>query len=398
MNRLRHIFQWELRSQEAKAIVLFVLGWLLARLSKREPDLWLFAERGTDARDNGWWMFRYVMEQHPEVNAHFVISPDSEDYQRLERWSDRLIPYNSLRHYIWIWKASRAISTHVSGYLPYYIREVPAFRRLYHRWSPRTRLIWIQHGVIMNNMKQFHFDRTYLDLLICGAKPEYDFIARTFGFPQGVVRYTGLARHDGLHQVSVNHKQILLMPTWRQWLLKRADFMQSDYRRIYTVLLTDPRLHAMLQTQGCNLIFYPHYEVQPYIEVFQELPLPGCVQIADKIHYDVQSLLKESALLITDYSSVGMDFAYMRKPIIYFQFDESTFFEGHYTTGYYDYHEGLGDWCSEIDQLLELIQLRLAAGLQMPACFRKRADAFFPLYDQQNCRRNYEAILETTYL
>lgn len=395
MNQLHHIFQWGLRLQEAKAIFLFVLGWFLARMGKREQGLWLFAERGTDARDNGWWMFRYVMERHPEVNARFVISSDSTDRDRLSRWSDRLIPYNSLRHYIWIWKAGCAISTHVSGYLPYYIREVPAFRRLYHRWSSQTKLIWIQHGVIMNDMPQFHYDRAYLDCLICGAKPEYDFIAGTFGFPEGVVRYTGLARHDGLHQLSVKPKQLLLMPTWRQWLLKRDDFMQSNYRQTYSRLLTDQRLHAMLEDNGCTLVFYPHYEVQPYIEVFQQLPLPACVQIADKEHYDVQQLLKESALLITDYSSVGMDFAYMRKPIIYFQFDEQTFFGGHYATGYYDYHEGLGDWCDQIDQLLQLLQQRLETHLQMSDIYRSKADTFFPLYDQQNCRRNYEAIWET---
>ena len=43
--------------------------------------------------------------------------------------------------------------------------------------------------------------------------------------------------------------------------------------------------------------------------------------IADWKKYDVQGLLKESALLITDLSSVFMDFAYMRKPMIYYQFD-----------------------------------------------------------------------------
>ena len=35
--------------------------------------------------------------------------------------------------------------------------------------------------------------------------------------------------------------------------------------------------------------------------------------LADWKNYDIQELLKESAFLITDYSSVFMDFAYMRK-------------------------------------------------------------------------------------
>ena len=78
------------------------------------------------------------------------------------------------------------------------------------------------------------------------------------------------------------------------------------------------------------------------------------------------------------------------------QFDEQAFFGGHYTAGYYDYHQGLGDWCDQIDSLLQLLQQRLEAGLQMGVVHRVKADTFFPLYDQQNCRRNYEAIVDTT--
>ena len=68
----------------------------------------------------------------------------------------------------------------------------------------------------------------------------------------------------------------------------------------------------------------------------------------DEVHYylvcnvdnseiDIQNLLKDSALMITDYSSVFMDFAYMEKPEIYFQFDEDQFRSTHYAKGYFDY-------------------------------------------------------------
>lgn len=41
--------------------------------------------------------------------------------------------------------------------------------------------------------------------------------------------------------------------------------------------------------------------------------------------YDVQQLLKESLLLITDYSSVFFDMMYMNKPVIFYQFDENQY-------------------------------------------------------------------------
>lgn len=41
-------------------------------------------------------------------------------------------------------------------------------------------------------------------------------------------------------------------------------------------------------------------------------------------------MLKESRLIIADYSSVAFDFAYMNKPLLYFQFDEEEYRTKHY--------------------------------------------------------------------
>lgn len=55
---------------------------------------------------------------------------------------------------------------------------------------------------------------------------------------------------------------------------------------------------------------------------------------------DVQALLKSAAFLVTDYSSIAFDFAYMYKPMVYFQFDQERFREGQYPSGYFRYEAG----------------------------------------------------------
>ena len=50
--------------------------------------------------------------------------------------------------------------------------------------------------------------------------------------------------------------------------------------------------------------------------------------------------------MLTDYSSVAFDFAYLRKPIVYAHFDKEAFFSGEhsYTAGYFDYErDGFGE-------------------------------------------------------
>ena len=41
--------------------------------SAKYRELWLVCERGNDARDNGYWFYRYLKEKHPEINARYVI-------------------------------------------------------------------------------------------------------------------------------------------------------------------------------------------------------------------------------------------------------------------------------------------------------------------------------------
>lgn len=34
---------------------------------------WVVIERGTDARDNGYWFYKYIKEKHPEQKVNFAI-------------------------------------------------------------------------------------------------------------------------------------------------------------------------------------------------------------------------------------------------------------------------------------------------------------------------------------
>ena len=115
--------------------------------------------------------------------------------------------------------------------------------------------------------------------------------------------------------------------------------------------------------------------------------------IANWPEYDCQKLLKEAECLITDYSSVAMDFAYMRKPVLYYQFDYEQFRKGHMGEGYYDYHkDGFGPICENGDALIKSLQNTAENNFCMKQEYQKRCDDFFYFNDRNYCRRNYEAI------
>ena len=110
---------------------------------------------------------------------------------------------------------------------------------------------------------------------------------------------------------------------------------------------------------------------------------------------DVQTLLMESALLITDFSSIQFDFAYMLKPEIYYQFDEARYWGTHHDRGYFDYRaDGFGEVVTTQEALLTAIEAALASECAVTPEMQKHIRDTFGALDDHNCERNHQAIRE----
>lgn len=351
--------------------------------------LWLVMERGNDARDNGYWFYRYLRTAHPEVNARYVISDDSPDRDRLSPLGGT-VRFGSLRHKLMYLCADVLAGTHVYPAAP----DLMAFYHLApHGIRARGRQVFLQHGITKDEMAWLHGESLPLDLFVCGAAPEYIFIRDSFGHPEGVARYLGFCRFDHLLTAKAPRRDILLMPTWRgSHYPSGRDFPGTAFYRHYQALLNSPELHALLEEADCRLVFYPHIELQRELHHFSSDS--ERVVLADYRSYDVQELLMNSALLITDYSSVYFDVAYLDRPVIYDQFDEAEFRKYHYQKGYFDYdRDGFGPVCRTERELLDQLRACVQREFAVETQYRERAQHFFPLRDQNNCQRTYEAIL-----
>src|SRR5699024_5489647 len=138
------------------------------------------------------------------------------------------------------------------------------------------------------------------------------------------VKVTGLSRYDNLFVDDVPKKrQLLIIPTWRDWLMHDDRFLESEYFERYLELVNSSYLLELSKKQNFNIIFCLHPNMQKYSHYFEGVN-PN-VTVINQGEIDVQQLIKESAVMITDYSSVAFDFSFLKKPIIYYQFDPSRF-------------------------------------------------------------------------
>ena len=378
-------------------IKMRMLNFLLNPIGKllyRGKHIWIVSERGTDARDNGYHFYRYVRERHPEQRAYYIIDRKSPDYPKVAALGN-VVQRGSLKHWLLYLGAEVKISSHMNGFTPdsnwHYLQFVSRRRR-------NDKNVFLQHGVTKDDLKPCYRNCTNINLFICGAKPEYDYILSRYGYSESELKYTGFARFDSLHNFTTR-RQVLIMPTWRSWLSAKRDGVtwkdveNSTYLKCWTSVLRSGRLQKMAKKYGISFVFYPHYEVQSFLHLFGKSD--EGIEIADFAHYDVQQLLKESMLLITDYSSVFFDFAYMRKPVIYYQFDEEEYRAQHYRQGYFDYRrDGFGEVVTEQDALFDLLEQYLENGCSLKPEYRERIQGFFPLQDRNNCERIYKEIMK----
>ena len=82
----------------------------------------------------------------------------------------------------------------------------------------------------------------------------------------------------------------------------------------------------------------------------------------------------------------------MKKPVLFYQFDEKKFRAGQYDAGYFDYHNNAYSlWADDIETLLDNLENLLSGKTTLNYDIKD----LFPLYDNHNCERIYQSISST---
>lgn len=354
---------------------------------KKKP-LWLICEDGNTARDNGYYFYKYMREKHPEVNCKYVIRKKSCDYDKIKKLGLEPVEMSSFRHYVLYLAAKWNISNHKHGN-----PNQPFFYVVHVILGLINNRVFLQHGVIKDDIDCYHYESSKFRYFVTTADREYEYIKKQYGYKKDEIIKTGLPRFDTLIDESKKHNQILIMPTWRNWLgretnslHKQEKFTETDYFKNWNGLLTNKGFIEYIEKNNIKVLFCPHQHMQKYLDCFNTKSKK--IKIVD-MNTDIQKVLRESKLLITDYSSVFMDFAYMEKPVIYFHFDYKRYREGHLKQGYFDYKkDGFGPICETDSELLECIK-----SLEK---YRKkyllRESSFFGRKDSKNSERLYRLL------
>jgi hypothetical protein len=373
----------------------------------RFRDAWVLMDRIHDADDNGERLFEHLRATRPDINAWFVLERGTPDWERLTaRGESRLVAHGS-----WAWKmlmlnCAWLLSSHIDQAIvrpPEILRILP---------KPAWRFGFLQHGVIKDDLSRW-LNRVEADLVCVSTEAELASVVgdgTAYRWTAKETRTTGLPRFDRLltkgNAVPPDQRDLVIVaPTWRQWLTlplasgsQRRDldstFRDSDYVRSWTALLGSPKIADAVARRGWRLGFMPHPNLQ---SMLGQLDLPANVEPLSFAGVDVQELYARCALLVTDYSSVAFNTAYLDRPVVYFQFDRDAMLGGYHVgrRGYFEYErDGFGPVAEDLRAAERAIVAAIERGPQPAPKYRRRIAAAFPIRDGQACARVVAAVEE----
>lgn len=370
-------------------------------------DTWVLMDRLSDAGDNAERVFEYLRANRPDVNAWFVISRTSPDWPRLRRaHGRRVIAHGSL-----FWKLAMLNCRHlVSSHIDLPIVQPPEILEITRRtW----RFTFLQHGVIKNDISGW-LNTKQIDLFITTSPAEHASIAgdhTPYVFTTKEVKRTGLPRFDRLIRIGEEYADrrdlILVAPTWRLRLVRPVKpgavireidpaFYESDFATNWLGLLRSPEIAELCARSGLKAGFLPHPVLQPALP---QLDLPEHVLPLSFAEHDAQVLFARSAVLVTDYSSMAFNAAYIDRPVVYFQFDEDEVGRGEHLgrAGYFDYErDGFGPVTYALDDAVRAIRDVISNGPSPAPLYQARIAAAFPVRDGRSCERVVAEIEQST--
>lgn len=366
----------------------------------KRKKIWLISDRTAVANDNGMHFFKYITAQNNKsIDAYFVIDKQSKDYSKMKEYG-KVLAHNSFKYKIYFLLADKIISSQADGWVINAFGKSERFYRDLYRFD----FIFLQHGIIQNDLSGWlnKIDKN-IKLFVTSTTLEAKSIleVKNYIYDSSIVKITGMPRYDNL--TDNKKKMIAIMPTWRKKLAGKVDakvglrmynpyLKKSDYFKFYNSLINDKRLIKTMEKYGYKGIFVLHPSHEKNVCDFEG---NKCFEIINGFA-DYQKIFKEASLLVSDYSSVLFDFAYLRKPIIYSQFDKEDFFSLHmFPEGYFKTdRDGFGPVITDYEEVVDEIIRNIQNECVLSEKYLKRINSFYKYNDTNCCCRVYDEILK----
>lgn len=390
-----------------KKVIKFIIvrAFLKAKPVLKHRPIWLFFDKIYKAGDSAEYMYKYARSKKDGIKCYYLADGASEDYARLEREGMKPVKRRSIKHRYAFLYADMVI---VSNSTVYAFNDFGTINSALIRDLMNFHVACVQHGMSIQKIAVAQNRlRDNTRLYFCASKYEIENLSKPIYGYEGydALKLTGVPRYDGL--INEDKRQILLSPTWRMQAAVPVTknegvsrdynplFKETTYYQVYNSLINDERLIAAAKKYNYKIVYVLHPIVSPQIDDFDKNPsveIIPAVAVHGHSGVNYEKVFRKSSLMVSDFSGVQFDFAYMRKPVVYLHHHD---IPKHYEEGTFHYDTmGFGEICEDNDELIDVLISYMQNNCEMKPEYRRRADDFFRFDDHDNCERIYDVMID----
>ena len=306
----------------------------LEHFGQIRPDshIWLFSSTDNSHYNyNSRYLFEYVKENLPEITPLFVINdPELRNSLSSKYGKQYFIETENIQG---IRQALSAGVWFTSAGLPAYGTGLHKKRLIINLWHgvPLKKIALLDPN--LKKAARIYFKKIFSENYTCILTPSHELIplmARSFAVSEDKIKVWGQPRNDGLFQKN-DCREILGqlfpdLPEYTKTVLYAPTF--RDYGQVQLFPFKDfdqKQLEAFLDEKNMLLFIRTHVAEQgsaaPYLG--KRIRFLGNEQAED-----VTGILNIFDCLITDYSSIYIDYLLTDKPMIFLPYDRQQYLDG----------------------------------------------------------------------
>ena len=296
---------------------------------KPDKKIWLFSSVGNSHYNyNSRYLFEYVKDHLPEIQPYFVINdPVLREKLKEEYGKEYFIETRSAEG---IRKALRAGVWFTSAGLPIYGQHLNRDRLIVNLWHgvPLKKIALLDPNLKASSRIYFHkiFTENYTHILTT-ADTLIPVMSRSFDVKPELVRVWGQPRNDVMFVL--NDRDALLkgiyrgLPEYRKLILYAPTFRDGGRTRLFPFPDYDKKqLEQFLEEHQIILFLRTHIQEQESTNRY----------LSDRVKYlgneeaeDIACVLNIFDLLVTDYSSIYIDYLLLDRPEIFLPYDKEAY-------------------------------------------------------------------------
>lgn len=311
---------------------------MFARLTFRgepSPECWVFSSvHNRTFNYNSSYLFLYVKEHCPEIHPYYVMNDDKKREELGEKYGkDYFLDGKTMAGIrkilsCKVWFTSTAPPLYGMGFRKKYV-----ILNLWHG-IPLKKIGMEQKNLSCFTRKYYkYFFADNYEGVVTTSSHLVDIMSRSFLVEPDRIKVWGQPRNDVLFSSNLEGKGLEEifsgeLPSYEKVVLYAPTFRDHEPTRLFPFQDMDrDRLCHWLEEKKIFLCIRLHLYDQTGYQWIQELDRTGSrIRFLNEDRtVDIMEVLKEFDLLITDYSSIYMDYLLTGKPVLFLPYDQEAY-------------------------------------------------------------------------